>query len=568
MRRALFLLLSLLLLSAASSASAAPATTYVDIEDQAYHDLDKLVAFGLCGPTIQDQRPYLRGEFARLVAQARKSWEARRDLGADERDFVRFSRSLSRRRYIDRIVERMTEQFREELIEIGALEGERALVRGHPAYELRVDAIYASSAPLTIIPDNGYGWINAKVNPLLNYREGRHAIDGFQTSFEIPNRFTFGRFFAVAFTPRVETDSWRDGDALIRPYLQEGYGVLQAGDAALTFGRAGMVWGPSDRGSMMFSNNARPLDMVQFQTPTPFRLPWVFRYLGQWKVTMMGANMGPESSHPYWWLTGWRVALMPARYVEIGFGHVAMMGGENSPPLSAIDVIGEYFGFRPGGSDPSSPNKSNHDMEASLIVRIPQLWGAMLYGSIINEDKRDTVKRFLRDGSSYLAGVYLPRLTPSGSSDLRLEFRRLCAIQYRHGIWNDGYTLNQLVVGDNLGPDALGFRAAYSQEFSDAFRIGASFDWEKRRSDIHGDSGDPDGTLGDIIILEHRPAEERYRAVLSPRLKLRKTVKLDLDFGYERVLNAGYVQGVSRNNWLAAVTLRLDLDRHFRFEVR
>ncbi|MFA5812492.1 MAG: capsule assembly Wzi family protein, partial [bacterium] len=314
MRRFLAVAAGLLLLCAALAAQAAPATTYVDITDQAYRDIDKLVAFGLCRPPIADQRPFTRGEFARLLAMARSNWAKQRDGEADETDYKVFARSLARRRYIDRIIERLTTKFSEELVAIGAIEGERAFIRGHPFDELRLDTIFASSAPLVIQPNNGYGTINAVVNPFLDYREGRHAVDGVQTAFEIDNRFTFGRHFAIAFRPRVESDSWRNGDALIRPYLQDGYGVLQFGDAALTFGRKSVVWGPGEHGGLLFSNNPRPMDLIEFSTPSPFQLPWVFKYLGEWRISMLGANMGPENPHPYWWLGAWRLSLMPVRY--------------------------------------------------------------------------------------------------------------------------------------------------------------------------------------------------------------------------------------------------------------
>lgn len=554
-----------ILVCSASIASARPATTYVNISDQAYRDIEKLTAFGLCYPPMFDQRPFTRGEFARLVAQALDNWAQKKEI--KEIDFEHFGRLISQRRFIDRMLQRLTQEFHDELVDTGAIEGERASIRGHPFNELRLDAIFASSAPLTIIPNNGLGDINAVVNPLLDYRDGRHAIDGFQTSFEFDNRFTFGRHFAIAFTPRAEADSWENGNSLIMPYLQDGYGVVQFGDAALTFGRKNIVWGPGERGSLLFSTNPRPLDLIEFSTPSPFKLPWVFKYLGQWRISMFGANLGPEYSQPYAWLGAWRASLMPMRYLELSFGHVVQMGGQGAPPLSATDVIGEFFGFRPGGSDPDSINKSNHQMEASLVIRIPQLWGISFYGAINNEDKRDSIKRFLRDGSSYLAGVYMPRLMSTGKSDLRIEFRRMCALAYRHSLYSDGYTLNRLIIGDDLGPDALGLHMAFNHEFSNAFKISSSFDWELRRSDIHGITTDPDGTQGDIVVTAQGPHEQRYRAVLIPSIKLKKNLKFDLGLGYERVLNAGYVQSLSRNNWLLALTLKIDLDSHFRFEV-
>jgi hypothetical protein len=568
MRRAVLLLASIATLLLPAAAPAAPATTMLEISDQAYTDLEKLCSFRLCRPPMIDQRPLARGEFARVVAEAigkRASWEELSPEGG----FESFSHAIARRHFIDRLLGRLTGEFREELIDIGAIEGERAMVRGHPAEELRLDAIYASSAPLRILPDNGYGTINAVVNPFLDYREGRLGVSGFQEAFEIKNRFSFGRHVVILFTPRFEANSWYGSrDVEMSATLQEGYATVQFGDAAMTFGRQSFVWGPGEHGSLLLSNNARPLDAIAFSTPSPFRLPWVFRHLGEWRLTMMGANLGPEAFHKYAWLGGWRLTYRPVEEVEIGFGHTVMMGGEGVLPLSAIDVIGEYFGFRPAGSDPGNPNKSNHMMEASILIRIPPLAGMSLYGVLNNEDKRDSLERFLRDGSSYLAGVYFPRLSAVGKTDLRLEFRRMSAIHYRHSLYADGHTINQMILGDDLGPDALGFHAELRHDFSKKFRLTGTFDWELRRADIHGDSGDPDGSLGDIIVVAEGPHERRYRAVLSPWLQLTKILEATAFLGYERVENAGFVEGISRNNWLAAVNLRFRFDPYFRFEVR
>ena len=569
MKRCALVLLLFCAMLAAPRAEAATVSTFVDdLTDRAYRDLDKLVAFGFCGPTIKDQRPYARSEFARLVAQAIEKRNAMEAAPQEAQGFERLYAERKRLKYIDEIIKRMTEEFREELVERGAMEGEAPAISGHPVEKLRMDLIYSSSAPLRIIPDNGYGTIDALADPFLAYRDGRHLVDGAQSSFEFDNRFRFGRHFALEVTPRVESNSWREGDANVEALLQRGYGVLQAGNAALAFGRRSVAWGPGKRGALLVTNNARSLDMVEFLTPSPGRLPWVFSHLGQWRISLLGANLGPDASFRYGWMGAWRLSYLPARYVEVGIGHTVLMGGEGAPSLTALEVVGEYFGFRPGGSSPGDKNGANQMMEGSVLLRIPQLWGVEIYGVLANEDKRDTLKRFLRDGSSYLAGLYLPRLNPSGTADFRFEFRRMCAIMYRHGLFWKGSTLNSLIIGDNLGPDAMGAGGVFRYELSPRFEVNAAFDWEVRRSDIHGDSGDPDGSLGDIVVVRPGPHEERYRLILAPRYMSAKGTRIDIAAGYERVLNAGYVQGLSRNNWLAAVGLTLDFDRFFRFSVR
>jgi hypothetical protein len=48
--------------------------------------------------------------------------------------------------------------------------------------------------------------------------------------------------------------------------------------------------------------------------------------------------------------------------------------------------------------------------------------------------------------------------------------------------------------------------------------------------------------------------------------KFKKNLTLHLTAGYERAKNLFFTQGNDRNNYLAAVSLRVDLDRHFGFE--
>lgn len=526
-------------------------STDVEIYDRAYGDIEKLVAFGLCNPPMIDQRPFSRSEFARIVAEAKNNFE-KNDLG-----YVQVS--------VKQILDRLTSEFRDELVDSGAIGGEKVFVRGHPFEELRLDATYLSSRPLTIIENNGVGPVNVTVNPLLDYQEGRHAVFGFQEAIETMHRFRVSPYLSFLAHPRFESNSWRDGDADMSILLQEGYAVLQAGDASLQFGRSTNVWGPGERGALLITNNARPLDQIKFTTPSPFRLPWVFKYLGKWRVTLFGANLGPEQTPKYAWLTGYRLSYMPVKYLELGFGNITMMGGEGAPSLSALDVFGEFFGFRVGGTDPNSPNKTNHIMEASVLIRVPEAWGLQMYGVINNEDKRDTLKRFFRDGSSYIAGFYLPVIANSGKTSFRFEFKRMSALAYRHSLFAGGYALDHLFIGDDLGPDALGTHARADFDISNKIRTAVVFDWDLRRSDQHTTTMDPDGTLGDIIVVQGGPHEERFRFILEPSVLLNKFLELRAMAGYEKVFNANYNEGVSRNNWLAAVSLRINVDPHFKF---
>lgn len=549
----------------------APASVYVEILDPAYRDLERLVAWRLCDPPILDQRPFLRGEFARMTAEAMLNLKKEKDkLLSLDLDFDSFAKRLSIFNYRERVVDRLGRRFADELADLAVAGGSVPLARGMVIDEMRVDATYLSEQPLALPYDNGVGTISAKVNPLWDYREGRHAVFNYQSALETSHRLRLTKYFAAGARFRVEGNIWKTpyGADDIEPIFQEGVGVLELGDFALDFGRESVVWGPGERGALILTNNARPLDQMKISTPSPFRLPWVFRHLGKFRIGLFGANMGPNYPVKYAWLTGYRLSYMPVQYLELAFGSATLMGGEGSPHMSAYDVFAEFWGFRVAGTSGAAVNMTDHIMEASALVRIPQLAGLSLYGVLANEDKRDTFKRFFRDGSSYVAGFYLPSLDSHGKSDFRFEFKRTCAIQYRHGLYSDGFTLDSLLIGDDLGPDALGIHSRYSFELGDGYSIAANFDWEKRRSDIHTTTTDPDGTLGDIIIVEGRPADTRFRFVLEPSIRLAKALNAIIYAGYERAINANFVSGASCNNWLLAISLRFNFDDYFHFQTK
>lgn len=565
----LFFYLLFLIISFSPTAKASPATTNVEISDRAYRDIEKLVAFKMCYPPMIDQRPFARGEFARIIAEARTNFSKIKTEDNSQLSYKDLSTKLTKIRTLDQIITRLTSEFQEELIDTSAIAGEKASIRIHPIEQARVDAILLDSTPTQIPVYTDVGYVDAQVNPLLHYREGRHAVDGFQGAIETKHRLKLSNHLAILIHPRVETNAYVNGqNNYSTVLLQEGYGVLQAGDAALEFGRSSVVWGPSERGSLLITNNARPLDLIKFSTPSPFELPWVFRHLGKFRISLFGANLGPEQTFKYAWLTGYRLSYMPWRYLELGFGNTTTMGGEGSSSLSASEIVGEFFGFRPAGTAPNSPNKTNHLMEASILLRIPSAWGLQIYGVLNNDDKRDTLKRFFRDGSAFLAGFYLPRIGTCGISSFRFEFIRTSAIHYRHGFFQSGYTLDNLFIGDDIGPDGLGIHTRFDYDLSDNTTISAIGDWDMRRSDLHGVTLDPDGTLGDTIVTESRPAEKRYRFVVEPNFKIRNNLNLVINAGYERVTNAQYVQGADKNHWLLAVSLRLNFDKNFKFGVK
>ena len=541
-------------------------TPNVPLDDPLYRDLDKLIAFRLVHPPLKGQRPYARSEFARLAAEAMGKYKAEVEVKVEGETLKKFVKRRSRERQIEIVINHLKKEFKDELIDMGAIEGEKKEFRVHPIEEFKFYATYLDSPATVIPPNNGRGTINALVNPLGDYNLGRHAIDGFAQAEEITGYFEATKFISGYVRPRLEVDIPSDGqDMSGHVYLQNAYATFTAGNFSIEFGRDSMLWGMGERGGLHFSTNPRPLDGVRITNPKPARLPWVFKYLGEWRYTLYGFNLGPEQTHKWPWIAGYKFSLMPVKYVEFGFGHTVEMGGEGAPSLSALDVLGEFTGFRPAGTDPTSPNKTNHMFEIDLLTRIPQAAGLELYGNVSIDDYWKSIKKTLTQGCSYMAGFYLPTINPSGSADLRIEFVWMNPLHYRHSLYPEGYTENQKLIGTDAGPDAYNLHALFRHTLSSKLWYGLSFDFDYRRSDTYTELRNPDGTAGPIVKTATGPAESRYRGVAELDFKFKKSNTLHFSAGYERVRNSQFQAGVDRNNFLLAASLALNFDRYFGF---
>ncbi len=516
-----------------------------------YRDLDKLVAWGLVHPPILGQRPYPRSEFARLTA------EAEQNLPDREQDI-----NPKRLKQINLVLNRLKKEFKEDL------DKQQPGFRFHPFDKFITSATYLNSPATTIPPNNGRGNINAQVNPLGDYNLGRHAIDGFQIAHEATASFQATKFFAANARPRLEVDIPRQNNMQGHIYLQNSYGVFKAGNFIFEFGRDSMLWGIGERGGLLFSTNPRPLDGIRITNPTPYQLPWVFKHLGHWRYTMFAANYGPGYIRKYAWLAGYKLSWLPIKYLELAFAHAVMIGGQGAADPSAVDVIGEFFGFRPAGTSRGSPNLTNHIFEVEYLFRILPLRGMQIYGNIAVDDKfGNSFTKTIRHDCGFLWGLYFPVLNQSGSADLRIEYVKSSPLLYRHSLYADGFTLNRKLLGSNAGPDTNAFYAKFRHNLSDDLLYGLEAALDFRSSDTYKQVQTAAGTAGHIEQVSSGPSEKRFRFLADLDWQVKKHLNLHFTTGYERVQNLHFAGNVSRNNYLFAVALSLDLDRYFAFEI-
>jgi len=547
-KRILPLLACLLLLAFWGEQVEAYSSVTVSIEDPAYRRIDKLVAHGLIKTQMIGQRPYVRAEIARLVAEAMKNYPdfAARFQEDTGQGFSESARQLKDKIYVDKVLKVLKAEYRDELIQQGAIEGRVPAVQGQIIDELRWDFAYLDQEPMTFPVDNGFGGIDAQTRPLVENRGGRHYVDGVNLGIETSHWFRFGKYFSVQAEPRFQIQVAQDGEPdENQVFMQRLSGRFTWGKLDLQIGRDSVNWGPSAEGGLTFSNNARSLDFIKLSSVSPFRYPFLFKKFGisQWNLVV--ANLGPEQRFKDSWLIAYKNSMRSSPYLEIGFSQTLVMRGDGSPDMGFGSAIGEFFGV--GGHSQSS---SNRNMDFEFIGSIPPWWGMQVYAELNFEDFDRDFSVLFRDDLSWTAGVYMPRATRSGSMDLRLEYRRLSARYGRHPIFTSGVSENDFLIGDPLGPNAQSLRALLRYDFRPDTLVDFGLRLARRSGDLYEVDFDSNGVTGRQDAVD-RPAESRLRTWIGVRHEFDSHLTARFGFGWEGVRNLNFVAGDDANQWLA-----------------
>lgn len=546
------------------------ASVNVPVFDPVYRDIDKLVAHGLVDKIIMGQRPFSRREVARIVKEAMLHFSRLKDPLQDPATSPkRKERLQSRVDYLEPIFARLQRDYQEELVQLGALEGEKSWYSLHPLSQVEADITVADSPSEALPPSNGIGIIDANINPLLNNRQGRRLVDGSNLSLETTHWFRATDYFALLVKPRFQLGIGRNGAPdENRADVLNLYGKFWLKNIELEIGRDNLLWGQGQNAGLLLSNNPRGLDQAKLSNDSPFIFPWVFKYLGAQKFSFFYSDLGPEQNFPHAYLVGLKWSLQPLSFFELSAFLLSQSGGQGSPPASFGNRVEDVLlPFVHGGFLEISNRLAGFDGR----FRIPPLRGAEFYFEAVYDDGIGPSFRKLWQDAGYEFGLYIPRVTQSGSVDFRVDYQRTGLRFYRHGQFVSGWTLNKNIIGNNLGPNAYGIYSTANWDVNPENLLTFHVDFENRSADIWGVNGitNSDGQFeiqGRFFKVIDNPDERRYRLAAEWLHRLPKDVLwLKLGLGYERVQNFNFLAGNDRNNFLGQVNLQLNLDSWTRF---
>jgi hypothetical protein len=433
--------LSLILLALLSSPSPASVSTNVPLGHWSYDAVEKLANYGLIDSSMLTTKPLTRLEMARHVGQAKDA------LGRmDDPPEV-----------LTALVERLTREYKGELAQLGVLDGSYSGSHLKPVEDPYARYLYANKMPDL---ENRRGDL---------FPSGSSWRAGFASRGALFDEFAFylhpeyagssntGSFRLTPLNPAPgyiqNSPSFEGGNHI---NLVEGYGKMMVGPIELEGGRDSLWWGPGHHGSILMSNNARPLDMVKITNPQPIQLPWVFRALGPVKAEWFLAELEKDRDFPHANLTGLRVSIKPHPLVELAASRVSQFGGHGMPPLGFFDYFKPLLAL--GNRGESSGGNSDNQIagfDASLLIPLPQnrlLRSIKLYTDAAGEDEANHFPSKWGD----ILGVQFNDILKTGRTDFRMEYADDIVpdapdVFYTHTVYTSGYTYYGRVIGHYMG---------------------------------------------------------------------------------------------------------------------
>ena len=128
--------------------------------------------------------------------------------------------------------------------------------------------------------------------------------------------------------------------------LLDTYAAVNLDNWQIVLGRQSLSWTPGLDGSMLWSNNIQPVDMVRVVNPEPLRLPGFLQFLGPVRMDQFFGRLQEHAYIARPFEFGQKINVKPFPFLELGFARTMTIGGTGSIyPLTASGFLGGFFGI-------------------------------------------------------------------------------------------------------------------------------------------------------------------------------------------------------------------------------
>ncbi len=523
---------------------------YVPLDSWIYPALERLAALGYIHSEYLGIRPWTRMECARLLEEA---GDQLADDAAEEGDQA------------GKLYAALQTEFEAET---GRLDGAKNLGASLDSVYTRATEI--SGKPLTDGFHFGQTIINDYGRP---YGQGFNNVTGF-TSHAVAGPFSISVQGEYQHAPAIASDpesvlqatALADGGVIPLPDGSPTINRLRLIEASIgftyegvrfSFGKRNFWLGPGESGSLLLSNNAEPITMLQVDSVTPFEIPLLSRLLGPARTTFFigqlsgqtwvynppaaeGINPQPDprffvgpNLNPQPFIHGNKLSFRPTANLEFGVGVTAIFGGPGLP-FTWHEFLRSYYGHDVSTTTNPAKRFSSFD----FTYRVPGLrkWMTFYTDSVVG----DEVSPLGSTRPMLNPGIYLPQLPKIPKLELRFEGFKAeprLGTMYFDRRYRSGYTNNGNLIGSWIGRQALGGQAFAKYSFS--ARTDLNFGYRHQEVDrflvsgghLNDFSASGDCLLGGKIALSGQVQYEQWNfPVLSTRIQSNTTAQFKVSF--------------------------------------
>ncbi len=265
---------------------------------------------------------------------------------------------------------------------------------------------------------------------------------------------------SIAFKLKVTNVSNPDDDKSTR--LDGSYLGWASNGWSYSLGSFERWWGPGYEGSLILSNNARPVPAFSIQRThaKPFKTKWL-SWLGPWQFQFFAGQLESDRFVPNAKLFGARFNFKPTQNLEIGLSRTAQWGGDGRP-----ETFDSFIDMLLGKDNHAEESFSGEDQPGNQLAGFDLRWKPAnefplsIYMQRIGEDQA---------GIYPTANMYLLGMENWGDifdSDYRLHIEFSDTHSYRgsskgyntsyeHSIYQDGYRYFDRSMGHSMDNDSV-----------------------------------------------------------------------------------------------------------------
>lgn len=481
----------------------------------AYEAIERLTAMGVIDWAMVVAKPYSRKQAAQYVARALERAEEKPET-LEGREAV-----------VGPLLERLVREFRPELARQGLIAGNGAKPRDWLRYggrlQTEVDGFFL-----------GHQTVRLREN-----RGGEYYANGPQLQTDVRGWLELTDAVAIVAQPKFISNTNVLGYGPTHNnknlYMRELNVKVSLANIAVEVGRGTQWWGPGYHGTLLLSDHAFPMDMIKLGSEDPFKLPWILKDLGSWRVNSFLAQLERDRDFPRAKVFGLRISYLPTSWFELGLTRMTQFNGRGHPQSFPGIIPKTYF-----GSADELNNGVNEQAMVDFRATIPHTnylipfpSGLQFYGEIGSEDK--WTKFPLPTRAAVLGGIYIPQLFAGDTTDLRLEYADTDLDRRRTGMSDDWYNsatfrsgmrYKGFPLGHWIGSNGIDYFLRTTRHMKDDLQLGLNLDYSERG--------------------KGNPAYEKKReAAVDLTWWISKQFQLTMAYTYQHIENPGQITRIN-----------------------